>query len=309
MGGDGRENPDEALAPASEARRSATPQIAAAVATWDFVRTAPLWERVRAAIAPAVTSLVQTGTSAPPELFAQALDELVQIDPTDPAEPRAIGEATGRDALLALLRTWAATAGLEILPADWTFARGCPLAASDGLQTKVVFRRDVPVGWLARVKAFGLARGGEAVRPGEAVVSAGPPPRGLTELELAAEAIPGPEGEEVRQAFRDLRPAGAGGYLELAAIDLYSRFWDRAHPVWSRTDPGGAERFAHGLGLMLAESFGLTAFTPLNCLDHPHGWVIVPAGARMLTGRVVRVLRPGLAAGDALRVPARVEVE
>ena len=53
----------------------------------------------------------------------------------------------------------------------------------------------------------------------------------------------------------------------------------------------------------------MSAFAPLNYRDHPAGPVQVPAGTRMTTGRVVRVLRPGLVAGEVLRLPARVEAE
>src|SRR5207249_4140575 len=111
------------------------------------------------------------------------------------------------------------------------------------------------------------------------------------------------------EAFRALRPAGAGGYLELAAVDLFTRFWDHVQPVWANTDPASAETFAEGLRVMLREAFGLEAFAPLNYRDHPSGWVNVPPGTRMTSGRVTRVLRPGLASGGVLRVPARVEAE
>ncbi|MBX9579766.1 MAG: hypothetical protein K2X87_05605 [Gemmataceae bacterium] len=234
------------------------------------------------------------------------LDELAKLEPTaDPAHLAA------RDDVLALVRGWAADIGLAVAPADRSFAAGgpAPPAGSPGVAVKPVFRRDVPAGLIVRVKAFGLVRGEEVIRPAEVVISAGPPPPGLTELEAAAGAIPGPAGEEVRAAFRDLRPAGAGGYGELAAVELFTRFWDQAYPEWAANHSAAAAAFADGLGRMLAAGYGLAAFAPLHYRDHPAGWVVVPAGTRMTTGRVVRVLRPGLVAGDALRLPARVEAE
>ena len=234
------------------------------------------------------------------------LDELAKIEPAADAAPLA-----ARDDLLSLVRGWAGDIGLGVVPEDWSFAAGGPAPAVDapGVSAKAVFRRDVPAGHVARVKAFGLIRRGEVIRPAEVVVSAGPPPPGLTELEAAAETIAGAAGEEVRAAFRDLRPAGAGGFGELAAVELFTRFWDRAYPEWAAVDPVGAAAFADGLGRMLAAGYGLTTFAPLHYRDHPAGWVVVPAGTRMTTGRVARVLRPGLVAGDALRLPARVEAE
>jgi hypothetical protein len=234
------------------------------------------------------------------------LDELAKLDPTADA-----AHLAARDDLLSLVRGWAGDIGLGVVPEDWSFAAGgtAPPADAPGVTAKPVFRRDVSAGRIARVKAFGLVRGDEVIRPAEVVISAGPPPPGLTELEAAAEAIPGPAGDEVRAAFRDLRPAGAGGFGELAAVELFTRFWDRAYPEWAAVDPVAAAAFADGLGRMLAAGYGLAAFAPLHYRDHPAGWVVVPAGTRMTTGRVVRVLRPGLVAGDALRLPARVEAE
>ncbi|MBX9622510.1 MAG: hypothetical protein K2X82_01715 [Gemmataceae bacterium] len=234
------------------------------------------------------------------------LDEVAKLDPTADA-----AHLAARDDLLSVVRGWAGDIGLAVSPTDWSFRDGGPAPPADapGVVTKVVFRRDVPAGRVARVKAFGLVKGEEVIRPSEVVVSAGPPPAGLTELEAAAGAIPGAGGEAVREAFRDLRPAGLGGYLELAAVELYTRFWDRAHPDWAAIDPAAAAGFGVGLGAMLRDGFGLTPFDPVNFRDYPAGWVVVPPGTRMTTGRVTRVLRPGLAAGDVLRVPARAEAE
>lgn len=234
------------------------------------------------------------------------LDEIAKLDPAAGA-----AQLAARDDLLSLVHGWAGDIGLGVVPADWSFAAGGPGPTADavGVVSKPVFRRDVPAGRIARIKVFGMVRGREVIRPADIVISAGPPPPGLTELEAAAGAIPGPAGDEVRAAFRDLRPAGAGGFGELAAVELFTRFWDQAYPEWAAVDAVGAGAFADGLGRMLAAGYGLTAFAPLHYRDHPAGWVVVPPGTRMTTGRVARVLRPGLVAGDALRLPARVEAE
>jgi hypothetical protein len=60
----------------------------------------------------------------------------------------------------------------------------------------------------------------------------------------------------------------------------------------------------------LEQEFGLATFFPAAYQDYPESWVQLPEGARMLTGRVRQVLRPGLRdRSGGLRVPARVEAE
>lgn len=162
-----------------------------------------------------------------------------------------------------------------------------------------------------RVRAFGLrAFDGRVVRPAEVVVSAGPPPTGFNELESLAVGCPEPGGAALRGALAALRPAGVGGYLEQASVDLYVCYWDTAHADWATADLAGASAFAAGCREMLAAAFGLVALHPANYRDHPAGWVSVPAGTRISSGRVTRTLRPGLlTAAGTLRLPARVEAE
>jgi hypothetical protein len=279
---------------------------AAVAKAWDAVAAGGLeLDEFRALLAPGLDAAMRSGEPVPPDVLARLLDRLGALDPPEP------DGIASRDTLLSALRDWAAADELTIHPDGWTFADGglAPAPDTAGVAVKAVFRRDVPAGRVAKVKAFGLTGPDGPLRTGEVVVSAGPPPHGLTELEAAAESVPGPTGEELREAFRGLRPAGAGGYLELAGVDLFTRFWDHVRPVWTNTNPAAAETFAEGLRVMLREAFGLETFAPLNYRDHPTGWVNVPPGTRMSSGRVTRVIRPGLASGDVLRVPARVEAE
>lgn len=279
---------------------------AAIAATWDAVVASGLeLDNCRAVLAPALEAAARTGGLISNDVLLALLDQLADT------EPGASSAHDGRDALLARLRDWAAVAAFAIQPAEWTFAAGGAAPAPDaaGLDRKPVFRRDVPLGRIAKVKRFGLVGSDGVVRAGEIVISAGLAPPGLVELEAAAESLEGREGDELREAFRGLRAAGAEGYLELALTDLFTRFWDRAYPVWSAAAPDVAEDFAERLRALLQVQFSLDVVHPANYRDHPSGWVSVPPGTRMTSGRVVRVLRPGLASGGELRVPARVEAE
>lgn len=272
-----------------------------AAAVWAEVAALPADAPLRAAARAWVADILAGRPADDPDPLAGLLVALGDTDPSAVASP---------DAVLAAVRSWAAANGWAVLPADWSYAGGgAAPAAGEGLAVRAVFRRDTPAGQAVRVKRFGLVAAGRVVTPGEVVVSAGPPPHGLTDLEALAAAAPGPAAAELGAAFQGLRPAGAGGYLELAALDLYTRFWDGVRPAWEAADPAGADRFGRGLGVLMAEGFGLAGFAPANFRDHPDGWVLVPPGTRMTTGRVTRVLRPGLTAAGELRVPARVEAE
>lgn len=247
---------------------------------------------VRATLASAIDE--STRAACPPSANAilAVLDEFTRVE----LQPTAI------EPLINCIRSWAKTGGWSIIP------EGAPVLG-DGLSVKAVFKRDAPVGTLVRLKTFGL-RGHEGlVRSGEVVISAGPPPYGLTELETVAQAAPGETGEELRSSLRGLRAAGAGGYLEFAAVDLYSLFWDRLRPTWADCDAASAEIFAEDLAAMMRETFGLRTFHPISYREYPQDWVFVPPGTRMTTGRVTRVLRPGLTSEGGLRLPALVEAE
>ena len=244
-----------------------------------------------AALRDALAGLLEPllGESRPPtaDEAARVLDAATASDPPPPP------------AFLDTARAWVRAGGFELLLGD----------ADEGTVRKPVFRRNVPAGEVIRVRTYGLARGGEVVRPAELAVSAGPPPLGFTDLEASAAHCPGPEGEALREGLAGLRAAGAGGYLELAAVDVFTLFWDHTHAAWAEVNLDAANAFAGGCQEMLKVTFGLTTFAPLRYDEYPPGWVLTPPGTRMTTGTVTRVLRPGLTAGGELRLPARVLAE
>jgi hypothetical protein len=200
-----------------------------------------------------------------------------------------------------------------VTPRAWTFAAPPALAglpADEAAGVAAVFRGDAPKGTVYRVRTFGLVRGGEAVRACAASASAGPAPAGLGDLE---EGIRGAEAgcwEEVRRRLRGWRQACLDDTLELAAVGLYTDFFGEFGDAARRDDPDRAAAFAEKLLGVMEQGFGLTAFRPKSYLDFPDGWMERASRRGMVSGRVTRVLRPGLkdAAGD-LRVPALVEVE
>jgi len=179
-----------------------------------------------------------------------------------------------------------------------------------GVRAVPVFRKADPVGAVVRVRAFGLVAGGIVARPAEIVVSAGPLPPGCPDLEALLPAAPEAVRGELAASLAGLRPAGLHGYLELAAVELFQLYWGRARPAWHATDPENAAAFAYGLTHLLGSPFGLHEFAPANVFDHPDGWVTLPPGCRVTSGRVVELLAPGLLdAAGGLRLPAHAVAE
>ena len=182
--------------------------------------------------------------------------------------------------------------------------------AVTGVRAVPVFRKVEPVGVVVRVRAFGLVAGGRVVRPAEVVVSAGPLPPGCAELEAVVPAAPGGCRVELKAALAGLRSAGLHGYLEVAAVELFRLFWGRVRPAWHPADPANAAAFERAVTHLLDGGFGVRPFEPGNVFDHPDGWVTLPPGCRVTSGRVVEVLAPGLLdAAGGLRLPAHAVAE
>jgi hypothetical protein len=264
--------------------------LGTAILAWRAASDADL-AGVRAALGSGVEDALQTDGPPGAHLVLAVLDELAR------EEPRPAVDVT-----ITAIRRWAKSGGWSVIP------EGAP-SLDQELTVRPVFKRETATGGVVRLKSYGLRSENGVIRNGEVVVSAGPPPHGLTELEAQAAAAPGATGEALRAALRGLRQAGLEGYLEFAVVDLYRLFWDQVYPAWTAENPSESQVFADNLLSMVREAFDLHPFYPHNYRDQPPESVLVPPGTRMTTGRVVRVLRPGLTANGALRLPARVEAE
>ena len=271
------------------------PVPSAASAAYDLVALSaePAW---RAALAPPLDA-VWSGVTLDAAWLSAVLDAV-----TLPDSP--VSAATAEPAL-ARLAEWC---GATLIG-----AAGYDRAADEavtGVRAVPVFRKAEPVGALVRVRSFGLVAGGTVVRPAEVVVSAGALPPGCADLEALLPAVPEAVRGELKSALAGLRPAGLHGYLELAAVELFQLYWGRVRPAWHAADPEGAEGFAHALTHLLDGPFGVRPFAPGNVFDHPDGWVTLPPGCRVTSGRVVELLAPGLLdAAGGLRLPAHAVAE
>ena len=216
------------------------------------------------------------------------------------------------DAILDGWRSWARAWQIEILPRCWSFMMPVHVAhlATDEAETSIVFRADAEVGSVFRVRQFGWAIHDRIRSPAQVSVSAGFAPAEFGELEALVKSGDGEIESCLRSALKGWRELCLSGTLEATAVKLFVDFVDRHQAMWMISEPEKSQEFCERLLVLLHEEFGLVPFYPQTFHEFPDGWVRIPDGVWMQTGRVVRVLRPGLQDRDGkLRIPARVEVE
>jgi hypothetical protein len=104
--------------------------------------------------------------------------------------------------------------------------------------------------------------------------------------------------------------SAVNGTLAVVAVQFFVEFWAEPGQSWRERDAGRAATFGERLGAFMQHALGLFPFSPGTYQEFPDGWMQRVGGRGMVTGRVRRVLRPGLQdSQNQLRVPAVVEVE
>ncbi|MFL5338567.1 MAG: hypothetical protein ACJ8F7_00220 [Gemmataceae bacterium] len=252
-------------------------------------------------------ALLEFGTadsqgSAEP-LARKLLDAFAQVEGLEPA----IG-----DPMLAALRRWCSEHGLGVLPGTWEFGRPVDYQelSPDECDAVVLFRYDVAKSLVCRVRKFGLRRGDAVIRKSAVTVSAGPAPEGFPELEDLAKS-PAADAEKALLArLKEWRLAALHDTLEMTAVQFFVDFWGELGEPLRQRDADKAAEFGRRLAHVLHQGFCLFAFSPAAYQDYPDGWLHRVPGRQMVSGRVRRVVRPGLQdEHNHLRVPALVEVE
>jgi hypothetical protein len=231
------------------------------------------------------------------------LDQLVTIQPS-PERVETLG------AILDQLRHWCAPS--EILPRGWTYRQPINVDSlpPNEQTSQLQFDPNVPPGQIVRIQQFGLAHGEVVLRTPEITVSAGPPPAGHAEL---AEFVAQPDllgGNALQQRIDSWPEAALHGTLEMVAVQFFVDFWGALGEHLRAGDPESAQELNNRLLSLLRHEWKLYPFHPVAYQDHPDGWLQRVAGRNMVTGRVRRILRPGLQDEEGhLRVPALVEVD
>lgn len=214
--------------------------------------------------------------------------------------------------MLGHARRWCGHFGLEILPRGWSFLQ--PLEhgelQSDERSCAYLFRPDEKRGSVYRVRTFGLKQGDRALRECAVSVSAGAAPAGLAELEEVIK-VAADHGEEVLlERLRGWREAAFQSTLDLVIVQFFVDFWGELGEELRQQHPDLARDFSMRLFDVLKLEFKLYPFYPVAYQEHPDGWLQRVSGRSMVSGRVRRILRPGLQDENGqLRVPALVDVE
>ncbi len=266
-----------------------------------------------AALRPLVRRMAEfaTGTDDPAGLAADVLDAFASLA-VGPLGKLTRERTAWLDSVLDCIRGWFAGHDVRIMPNPWSFAN--PPTPDDlqgsGVTVAVVYRTEEPLGQVIRVKNFGMAHRDRVLRPAAVSVSSGVAPSGLPELEELLTETTHAAVRELADRLREWRSASLAGRLESAAVEVFVLYWDRLRGLWSAEAPDASAAFGERLAAFLIENFSLAPFYPTTFQERPAGWVQLIDGARMTTGRVREVVRPGLADRDGeLRVPARVNVE
>ena len=237
----------------------------------------------------------------------------------------ASGLGTAADAILAQLRAWGEAVGLVVLPRIWSFAdppRAVDVPADEVLPIGMPTRFDTGQGVAGCLvlTAFGLTGGPGGDRPARGVVSAGPPPQGFeafrAELDETRSGPPTPTPESAA-ALESLAAglaawptAAARGYLEADALDTFLKFYATLGVGYRAEAPAQYQKLAAALVTLMNEGFGQVTFEPRTHREFAEGWIEPRNPPPYQTGRVRRVLRPGLRSRTGeLTSPAQVKVE
>ncbi|VTR98092.1 hypothetical protein [Tuwongella immobilis] len=218
----------------------------------------------------------------------------------------------GLDALRAWIRSWDEHNPITILPIDWRFDMPTMWHESqnDRQEASFVYRRDEPRGRIFRIRQFGWQQAETIHRKAQVSVSVGVAPLGLTELEAVLQPPLSDVETTLRQRLQDWRKASLDGDLERVALQLFADFWDQLFDPFDSVNRERAHAVADRLREVMQQELGFAAFYPKLFQEQPEGWIEVAEGTRMRTGRVLRVLRPGLVDREGqLMLPARVEVD
>jgi hypothetical protein len=274
------------------------------------------WVEVEKAMSVAATTLRQAqidaelnGSPLPvTELAGPVLDGLMAVAHARP-------ETAVLDDILEAMRGWASAQGLTIQPRSWSFASPPPVdrleSEPEGLGAPVAgFTPDAPVGTYRLVDLGWSGPEGIPPRPVRFTLSAGPAP--VHYEELRARLAAATDWPEARGLLSELdewprRRIDSEDSLRFAAEHFFDSFWKAAGPPPLN---GDREPIAGLLGRMLLQGFGLETFFPTSTREYDRDCIKVLERGTWNTGRVSRVVRPGLrSAVDGVSYQALVDVE
>lgn len=174
---------------------------------------------------------------------------------------------------------WVRSFGIEVVP------------PGGGERTTYRFDPSAP-GTVLSLSAIGFRDHDTVLHEGIVVKSLGPKPEALIQLEASANGLPA--DHPLRVGVEGLTAAAAQHYLLEAAVKLFTDYWDEAGRMLRSQRPSTADELSVRLEHYLADSLGLVSFRPTTLRSYADGWTKALPGSRLMTGRVLRLVRPGL---------------
>jgi hypothetical protein len=249
--------------------------------------------------------LLGRATRSQARLVLPVLDALAPLH-EESQEGRALGT------LLARVRGWCATDNLDVLPPRWK--QGDPLP-KEGQGIECVLGFSSGERGSMRLRSFGLRKAtGEVIRPAVVELSAGAAPPLYEDVRAALHALPDHQGVTLAEAMTAWATTGAEADLKYPAMKLWSDFWTGLGHSFRESRREAFERVEGLLRAMLEDGFDLVAFYPESVRQYDTEWIETTRGSANATGRVRRVVRPGLHSRPSrgkpdLYLPAIVEAE
>ena len=209
---------------------------------------------------------------------------------------------TAPSANLAAVRDWCAVHGMELLPSDEEAAsEAAPEGDSDAVTCFSSQRREGAV-WVDRYGLRGPS--GETILAPLRAVSVGPPPPHFAELQKALASI---KSDRLLASLKKWPQAKRENLLIYEVAEFFDSFWKEAG---GDPPPRPLANVSALLDRMLEEGFTLRLFRPSTLSDFPIDWVRYDKSRPIRTGRVLRILQPGLVSEDGTKmVDAELEVE
>jgi len=216
--------------------------------------------------------------------------------------------------MLDAARGWASTRGLTIRPLRWSFASP-PTAEELALEEPPMlpapsFTAETDVGSIELQELGWSGEDGTLLHAPRLIYSVGRAPTHYEELRAHLASVPSWPGAPRLLSELDKWPqrqVESSDSLRFSAEHFFDRFWEA---VGDRPLPPEVQDCADMLSRLLRENLGSDIFLPSSTKDYRREWVKVRNRGPFNTGRVTRIIRPGLCrSADSLIFPAVVDVE
>jgi hypothetical protein len=274
------------------------PGLAALRDLCQAVRDTPLQKMLIGRWRQARDAAITNDPDAAQKLLTIWAKELVQVPNALPAQ---------RDALRAL-RKWGSVWKWELLPLHWDYERPVNYDANEmGQNVRYRYSAKARSMVIAEVKQLGIREAtGTVVDPAEVVVSAGLAPAGYKQLR---DSLKDANALEFVHRLEEWPSSTVNGHLDAEIIQLLSDFCGPDGDETRRLNPAEADNAYEAIMDVLV-GLNFSPFEPKTIHEYEAGAVKVIGLRPATTGRVTRVVRPGLRDKNGqLRLPAEVEVE